>query len=285
VGAFAYGVTVVIGRELAERGMPTATALGVRFAIAAVLLTVLLLLRRVAVVPGRGELVRLLLLGAIGYAIESAFFYSALQRGTAAAVALLFYAFPAIVAVIEIARGRERPDRTTLVALALAVAGTAVVVATGARVSISATGIVFALASAAVFAVYLLVGREFGQRTDAMRAAAWIAGGAAASNVVRGVFTGEVRNPAPEIWLLVVYGAATAAAFGLMFAALKRIGAARTAVVMTLEAVTAVVLGALFLHERITFTQVVGGAAILVAAATIGRREPQAAAATSELIE
>jgi DME family drug/metabolite transporter len=69
-----------------------------------------------------------------------------------------------------------------------------------------------------------------------------------------------------------LYGAATAAAFSLIFAALDRIGAARTAVVMTLEAVTAVVLGAVLLGERLHVPQVAGGAAILVAAAMIGRQ-------------
>jgi drug/metabolite transporter (DMT)-like permease len=44
---------------------------------------------------------------------------------------------------------------------------------------------------------------------------------------------------------------------------------------MTLEAVTAVILGGIVLHEHIRAPQVIGGAAILVAAATIGRRRAQ----------
>ena len=278
-GAVAYGVTVVIGRQMADRGIPPATALGVRFATAAVLLAVLLKLRRVAFVPSRGELLRLGLLGAIGYTTESTFFYLSLQRGTAAACALLFYAYPAVVCLIELARGRERPSRSTLIALAVAIAGTTLVVATGARVSISAAGIAFALASAVVYGVYLLVGREFGRKSDSMRAAAWIAVGAATSSVVRGTFTGELADPSGELVSLFLYGAFTAAAFALTFAALNRIGAARTAVVMTLEAVTAVILSALFLEEAVTAPQLIGGAAILLAAGTIGRRgaEQQAA--------
>lgn len=270
-GAVAYGVTVVIGRQMAERGIPSATALGVRFTTAAILLAILLRIRRVALVPERGELVRIVLLGAIGYTTESTFFYLSLQHGTAAACALLFYAYPAVVCAIELARGRERPTRSTLTALALAVAGTTLVAATGADVSIEPVGIVFALASAAVYGVYLLVGREFGRRSDAMRAAAWLAVGAAVSSLVRGAVMGQLANPVDEIGPLVLYGAFTAAAFALTFAALSRIGAARTAVVMTLEAVTAVVLGALFLDEHVGVPQIVGGAATLLAAATIGR--------------
>jgi drug/metabolite transporter (DMT)-like permease len=272
LGAVAYGVTVVVGRGLAERGVPPATALGFRFATAGVILGALLRLRGVRLIDGRSELIRVLLLGAIGYTTESTFFYFALQRGTAAAVSLLFYVYPAIVCLIEIARGRERPERSTLVALFLAVAGTGVVVTTGSRVSIAPAGIAFALSSATVFSVYVLVSREIVRRADAMRAAAWVAVGASASSFARGALSGELRSPAGHVPQLVLYGAATAAAFALIFAALDRIGAAPTAVVMTLEAVTAVILGALVLHERIHPAQVAGGIAILSAAATIGRR-------------
>jgi drug/metabolite transporter (DMT)-like permease len=151
-------------------------------------------------------------------------------------------------------------------------------------VSISPAGIGFALASAAVYGVYLLVGREFGRRSDSMRAAAWIAVGAAVSSLARGAVTGQIASPVEHLGPLVLYGAFTAAAFGLTFAALSRIGASRTAVVMTLEAVTAVVGGALFLDERIGPTQLAGGAAILLAAATIGRRSAERRA-TEELHE
>lgn len=276
-GATAYGVTVVIGRRLAADGVAPATALGSRFAIAAIVLAVLLRARRLAVAPERAELVRLVLLGAIGYTTESTFFYLSLQRGTAAASALLVYAYPAVVCAIELARGRERPTRSTLVALALAIVGTTIVAATGSRVSISPTGVIFALSAAVVYAVYLVIGRELGRRTDAMRAATWLAAGAAASSFARGPITGELSNPVDHLPALLCYGAFTAAAFALTFAALRRIGAARTAVVMTLEAVTAVVLGALFLDERIDPSQIAGGAAILVAAAVIGRRRRVAA--------
>jgi len=275
IGAFSYGVTVIFGRRLATDGVTSATALGFRFAAAALVLAVLLRIRRVKVVPARKELVRMLLLGGVGYAAQSTFFYMSLQRGTAAAAALLFYVYPAIVFVIEIVRGRERPERSTLIALVLAVAGTSVVVTTGARVSITAAGIVFVLLAAALFAGYLLVSREVVRGVDAMRAAAWVAAGASAGNFLRGAVRAELRSPSGHLLQLLLYGAATASAFALTFAALELIGASRTAVVMTLEAVTAVLLGGLILGERIHWAQLAGGAAILVAAATIGRHRAE----------
>ncbi|MBV9255827.1 MAG: DMT family transporter, partial [Actinobacteria bacterium] len=63
---------------------------------------------------------------------------------------------------------------------------------------------------------------------------------------------------------------ATASAFTFMFAGLRRIGPSRTSVIMTLEALCAVVLAAIFLGEELRPLQLVGGAGILAATVLIG---------------
>jgi drug/metabolite transporter (DMT)-like permease len=268
-GAVAYGVATVVGRDLAGGGVDSATALGVRFTIAAALLAALLALRGAPLRPLPGERGRILALGAFGYTLESTLFYLSLERGTAAACVLLFYAYPAIVTAIELARGTDRLTVATATALALSVAGTAVVVGAGSDVSISEAGVLLALGSAAAYAVYLVVGRQLGRRTDAMTAACWVAIGAAAASLARGLLGGTLAVPTGHALALTGYGISTAAAFGLTFAALARIGASHTAVVMTLEACSAVVLAAIFLHEAISPAQALGGAAILAAAGVI----------------
>jgi drug/metabolite transporter (DMT)-like permease len=273
-GAVSYGVTVVIGRDLASAGLDPATALGVRFGVAGIALLLVLAARRAPLRPLPGEWLRVLALGAIGYTTESTFFYLSLQRGTAAATALLFYVYPVLVSALEVARGHERPTKATALALCLSVVGSATVVAAGGDVSITTAGIAFALASAATYAVYLLVGHELGRRSDAMTAACWVAVGASMSSLARGAVTGTLSNPSGHMGQLVLYGVATAAAFALTFAALSRIGASRTAVVMTLEAISAVVLAAVFLDESIGLLQALGGMAVLAAAAIIAISEP-----------
>jgi len=271
IGAVAYGIATVIGRSLAGAGVDSATALGVRFSIAAVILAALMRLRRVSMRPAAGEWLPIVLLGAIGYTLESTLFYLSLGHGTAAACILLFYAYPAIVTVIEFVRGREQVTKATAVALGLSVAGTASVVAVGRDVSISPTGIVLALVAATAYGLYLVVGRDVRQQTDAMTAACWVATGAAAASLMRGAVGGTLRVPTGHLLQIVGYGAVTAAAFALTFAALARIGASHTAVVSTLEAASTVLLAGIALGEGITSAQAFGGAAILAAAALIAR--------------
>jgi drug/metabolite transporter (DMT)-like permease len=270
-GAASYGVTVVIGRKLAQSGMAPATALGVRFAIAAAVLAVLLRLRRVEPIARRRTL-QILALGAIGYAGQSTLFYLSLQRGTAATSILLFYAYPALVCVIGwLALGERRPARRTALALALSATGTATVAVTSGPLTVSALGVACALGSALVFALYLLAGQRLGGAVDAMTTAALVAAGAALSCLGQGALTHSLQAPAHDWALLITYGLFTAAAFTLTFAALAQLGARHTSVVMTLEAVFAVGLATLLLGEPLGPAQICGGACVLAATVVVAR--------------
>ena len=264
--ALSYGVTVVIGRELAKAHLPPADALGLRFGIAGAVLVALLLVRRRPVLAEPGERVRVLLFGAVGYAVESAFFYAGLARGTAAAVTLLFYSYPAVVTVADLAITRRRPPPRLVLALALAASGAAVIAAGSGNVDITGAGIAFSLAAAASFALYLIAGDRLLHRTDSMRVAAGTAVGASASLLTFAAVAGEIQVPADRWWQLLVYGAATASAFAFMFAALRRLGSQRTSVVLTLEALFAILLAGIFLGEQLGALQALGGAAVLAAA-------------------
>src|SRR6478735_1577618 len=166
VGAVAYGIATVIGRALAAAGVDSASALGIRFSVAAIILAVLIWLRGASLRPGAGEWLPIVLLGAVGYTLESTLFYLSLGHGTAAACILLFYAYPAIVTVIEFVRGREQVTQGTAVALLLSLVGTSSVVAVGRDVSISPMGIVLALVAATAYALYLVVSRDVRRQTD-----------------------------------------------------------------------------------------------------------------------
>ncbi|HUR00994.1 MAG TPA: DMT family transporter [Nonomuraea sp.] len=286
-GALAYGVTVVIGRRLATSGLGSAEALGARFTIAALLLLAVVIVTRRPMLPAPGERLRAVLLGGAGYAVESTFFFLALGQGTAAAISLLFYSYPAMVAVSEAAMARRWPSPRLAAAVALSAAGAAAVAASAGRVDVTGLGVVFAFTSAASFTAYLLAGERLMRRTDSLTTGAWVAAGAAASLATRALLTGGIHLRAAHLPELGLYGLATAVAFTCMFAALRRIGPSRTAVVMTLEALCAVVLGRIFLGEVIRPAALGGGVAILAGAtvASLSRRArplPSGAALPSE---
>jgi drug/metabolite transporter (DMT)-like permease len=266
----------VLQRWVAKEGVSSSTALSLRFAMAGVLLLVLLRGLGRPLLPPRGERVSAILFLGVGvYTFESTCFYLALQRGTAAAVALLFYLYPAVVTIVEVALGTMRVRRVTVVSLALALIGGTTVAVGGGRVSITVGGIGFVLTSVGLFTTYVVAGHRVIPRTDALTAAAWTALGAAGGVTVLGVGQGALHAPSARALLAIVATAtATAIAFTLFFVVLSRLGPSRTAIVMALEAVFGVVLSALFLDESLRPLVIVGGVAILAGAVLAALSQP-----------
>ena len=273
---FCFGITIVLLRWLATEGVTSATALSVRFAMAGAMLLVALRVLGRPLLPPPGERVRAILFLGVGlYTFESTTFYLALERGTAAAVALLFYLYPAVVTVVEVALGAMRVRAVTIVSLALALIGGIIVAIGGGRVSITVSGVGFVLLSVAFFSTYVVAGHRVIPKTDALTAAAWTALGAAGGVTALGVGQGALHVPSGRA-LVAIAGAAlaTAIAFTLFFVVLARLGPSRTAIVMALEAVFGAVLSAIFLDERLRPLVVVGGFAILAGAVLSAISQP-----------
>ena len=274
--ASAFGVTIVVQRSLAQDDLAVTTALGVRFGIAALALFAVLAVRREPLRPVPGERLRAALLGVVGYATEAGVFYLALGRGSAGAVALLFYAYPALVVLLEAAL-RIRPLRARAVgAVALSSLGALLVVVAGEQVEISGVGILRALGAAACFSVYLIASNRLIVASGARVTAAWVAGGASLALFAAGGVSVGVHVPRDVVARLVLNGLATAVAFALLYAALPRLGAGPAAVVMTMEAFVALLLAAAVLDEPVVALQVLGGIGILAGAALVSTGQTKA---------
>jgi drug/metabolite transporter (DMT)-like permease len=275
LAAFCFGVTIVLQRSVAKQGVTSATALSLRFTMAGLLLLGWLRALRRPLLPPRGERVRALFLGAGLYTFEATCFYLALERGTAAAVALLFYLYPAVVTVVEIVLGTMRLRPVTTASLLLALIGGTTVAVGGGRVAITAGGIGFVLGSVALFTTYVVAGHRLIPRTDALTAATWTALGAAGGVTLIGIGQRALHVPSGRaLAAITATAAATAMAFTLFFVVLARLGPSRTAIVMALEAVFGVVLSAIFLGETLRPLVVVGGVAILAGAVLAAISQP-----------
>lgn len=274
--ATAFGVTIVTQRQLAKNGLSVATTLGLRFGCAALLLALYLVIRRAPLLPARGERRWALLLGAIGYAGEASLFYLALQRGSAGAVSLLFYSYPAMVTVLEVALRLRPPRALTFGVVFLSTAGATLIVVTGDSVSITPAGVGFALASAAAISVYLLLSQRVLRVSPPTVVGMHTAIGASVCILTVGFALGAVELSRSDVPLILLNGAATAVAFALLYAALANVAAGAAAVVMTLEAFVSVGLAALVLDERIKPLQLVGGVVVVAAAVVValGTRSP-----------
>ncbi|XXF78370.1 DMT family transporter [Myxococcaceae bacterium GXIMD 01537] len=272
VSGACFGALGLFGRLAYAAGVDVPTLLLLRFGLAGAVLGAVMLLRRQR--PPRGRvLVSLVLLGAVGYVSEALVYFTALTMASAGLVALLLYLYPALVALLSVLVNGERLGRPKVVALVLAFGGTALTLDTGGGVR--PLGIALGLLSALIYAVYIIVSARVVGPAGPLASSTVILGSA---GVVFGALV-LVRGPAwPQTvpgWAAVAGLAlvATVAAVLTFFAGLERVGPVNASLLSTMEPVMAVVLGALFLGERLSLRQGFGGLLILVAVVLLARRD------------
>lgn len=276
--AMAFGTLAIFAKEAYEAGAEPVPLLALRFVVTSVILVAYQMLRRGPILVGRDKVIRLLLLGALGYAVESSLFFLALERAPASVVGLVFYSYPLWTTLIAIALKLERFEKRLLIALALGTTGVASIFSlTGAPLA----GPLFALAAAVMVALFYIGAQVLTKETPSSAAATLTAVGAAlAMSIVYLLRGGELPSDAvgPGIGL----GVATSFAFIATYAAIARIGSSRTAIANMMELVTTIVLAMIFLSEQPTLRVLIG--AILVLSAipilAIGKRESIPAADT-----
>ncbi len=267
VGALLFGGVVVLGKTDAVQDIPVPSMLAFRFGVAGIALAAILAVTRKSVRPAGREWRWLLVLGGIGYAAESTFFFLALGQGTAATVTLLFYTYPVLVTLISAAMGLGAPGLLLGGSLVAAVAGAGLVIGSSGGLDITTTGILFALASALTFSVYLITADQTLRRTSPLVSAMWVSLSASITLGTYSLVSGTGQLPEGRALLSVVaMGLLTSGAFTVLFLGLRRIGAVRTSIVASLEPVAASFLALVFLGEALRGGVLAGGLLILAGA-------------------
>jgi drug/metabolite transporter (DMT)-like permease len=222
----------------------------------------------------------LLIGGLSGFALNMCIF-AAFDRVTVALALLCFYTYPAMVAAVNVATGRERLDAPRIAALALALGGMVAVVASQldpvAGIDVDAIGIAFAFGAALSQTVYVSVTRGYHDvPTDQAIAVVMSATvvGATIVTVLGGTVTALVEPlGTPGILPLLLFAGIFAAAIPSLgfLEGIRTIGGLRAGILMLFEPVVGVALAAWFLDERLAPIQVAGAVAILGAAVILQR--------------
>ena len=260
-----FGAMAIFARLAYTDGMDPVSLLFLRFAIAAVIMLALAGARRERFPRGR-ILVGFALMGGLGYVGQSMSFFTALTMADAGLVALLLYLYPAIVAVLSALFLRERLAPRGVVAVLLALAGTALTV--GPRLSGRPLGIVLGLTAAVIYSVYILVGNRLVSNAPPVACSAVIMSAAALVFGALVAVRGLTLPSGPGGWagVLGVAIVATVVAVTTFLIGLRLVGPTRASVLSTVEPITTVALAALLLAEPISVITGVGGTAILGAA-------------------
>ncbi len=272
--AASFGALPVLAKIAYASGAEPTAVLVVRFTVASAAMLAIMAARGYAFPRGR-VLVALALLGGVGYVGQSLAFFTAASLISAGLTTLLLYLYPALVTVAAAVLLSERLTRTKVVALVVALTGTALTI--GEAGAARPLGVLLGIAAAVIYAGYILVGSRVTPRVGAIPASTVIIVAAAGSYTLlvllqRPAFpqTGAGWAAAAAIALV-----CTVVALVTFFAGMERIGVTDASTLSTLEPLVTVVLAAVVLGERVTPLQLLGGALIISAVIVLARAGPR----------
>jgi drug/metabolite transporter (DMT)-like permease len=303
LSAVCFGAMAIFAKFAYETGISPQVLLMLRFALAAAMLGAVLLVRpelrsrpKLAQ-PSQGPLLtRVVLiaigLGAVGYALQSTFYFSALTRIDASLTALVLYTYPVLVTLGAVLMGRERLTTRRVLALVAATAGTVLVLVGVGRLRFDVLGVGLAFGAAVTYTAYILVSDTVVNRLPPVVLTTLVMAGAAVTLGGRVVLTGglDLRiSPAGWLWVGCIALVSTVIAMLAFFAGLARTGPSTASILSTFEPVVTTALAALTLHELLTPVQLVGGVLVLGAAAVVqlprhsrGRARPEVAVESAD---
>lgn len=219
---------------------------------------------------------RLVLLGTF-FAGEALTAFWGLERLPSATFVVLFYSYPAMVAILGLFLG-ERISGLAWFALAMTLVGIAL---TAPDFSAGLTGdnfvgVLMALADALLCAVYfILIGRLIRGEVDMVLTSAWTVTGALLVMIVVALATG-LTLPQGDSWLYLVLLAliSTVLPVFALNAGIHKLGATRAAILCTFEPLLTAVLALVFLDELMLPIQWLGGAIIIGSVILLQLRRP-----------
>lgn len=275
-----WGTLSILVKVAYRLGAEPLSTLGARYLVAAAIVWIALGAgSRGALRVGRRNVLRIAVLGLVGYGIASAAFFIALDRIDASLAAIILYTYPTMVAAVSVRLFGEPLTRRTTSALALTFAGVALaVLAPRAQAPPDLGGVLVCLIAPVGYAVFSVLSFRWRLEFKPEAIVAWGLPLAAVPIAVLGGPARVARDIAGwplAVW--VVIGAMalfpTIGAIGLYVRGMSRLGPPGAAIAATVEPVVTVLLAVVFLGERLGPSQWVG-AALVVAGVAVAEGIP-----------
>ncbi len=229
------------------------------------------------------------LVGSGTAAYQGLFFVSVLLVGVSVATVVSLGLAPVLASAWESLAARTRPTRRELAVLAAALVGLVLCATAGpgsrAPGGDPGLGLLLAVASGATYAATTVLGHRLAQRVDpvALTTCATATGAVVLLPFLAvAAATHEPTHPSGAAsWALLVYlGVATMAlSYGLLYAGLRTTSGSAATVATLVEPVSAALLAALLLGERLSWPALLGGALILAAVVALRPSEERPVAA------
>ena len=269
LAAVCYGTNPFGALPLYEEGVNTSSVLFYRFAMAVVMLGVMLVVERKTFRINKNELK---VLGSLGilFAASCLTYYESFLLMDAGIASTILFVYPVMVAGIMALFFKEQITFSTVTAILLALGGIGLLYQGDGETSLSTMGIILVVLSALCYAVYIVVVNQSSIRMSSLKLTFYVLLICMFALVAYSFTSPELHlqlPPSPRAWFFACWLGLvpTILSLVLMTIAVHEVGATPTAIMGALEPLTAVAIGVLVFGEALTFQLVIGIVLILSA--------------------
>lgn len=266
--AVCYGTNPLGALYLYEDGINANSVLFYRFALAVVMLCMLMAARRKSLKVSRRELSLLSALGVV-FSTSSITLYFSFCFMDAGIASTLLFVYPVMVAVIMALLFNERLPAVSVFAIMLALSGIAMLYHGDGGATLSTRGVMLVMFSSLSYAVYIVVVNKSPLRMSSMKLTFYVLFFGMLTVLTNSFITGlHIQMlTTPRMWSCAFMLALLPTVFSLvlMTISVHETGSTPTAVMGALEPLTAVVIGVAVFGEQLTPRLAAGIVLILTA--------------------
>lgn len=266
--AVCYGTNPLGALYLYEDGINANSVLFYRFALAVVMLGMLMAARRKSLKVSRRELSLLCALGVV-FSTSSITLYFSFCFMDAGIASTLLFVYPVMVAVIMALLFKERLPAVSVFAIMLALSGIAMLYHGDGGATLSTRGVMLVMFSSLSYAVYIVVVNKSPLRMSSMKLTFYVLFFGMLTVLTNSFITGlHIQMlTTPRMWSCAFMLALLPTVFSLvlMTISVHETGSTPTAVMGALEPLTAVVIGIAVFGEQLTPRLAAGIVLILTA--------------------
>lgn len=272
IAAATYGMNPLFTLPLYKEGMTVDSVLFYRYALAVVILGLIMKIKGQSFALKKNEILPLAI-GGLLFSVSSLFLFISYKHMDAGIASTILFIYPVMVAVIMFLVFHERISAVTIFSILLSLAGISLLYQGDGGDTLSLTGIILVMLSSLSYAVYIVgVNRSKLKTMPTMKLTFYALLSGLSIYIVRLNFCTDLQ-PVTSAWswmnIIAIASMPTVISLVCTAIAIHRIGSTPTAILGALEPVTALFFGVMIFEERLTPRIIAGVIMILIAVTLI----------------
>ncbi|MEG1573996.1 MAG: DMT family transporter [Bacteroidales bacterium] len=271
IAAIVYGLNPLFALPLYKDGMSPDSVLFYRYAFAAIILAIMLKTQKQSLALKKNEIIPLIIVGLL-FSFSSLFLFQSFLYMEAGLACTILFVYPVMVAVIMFVFFHEKASWLTIFCVLLALSGIVLLYHGDGDETLSLTGMILVILSSLAYAIYIVGANQSSLRnmtTGKLTFYALLFG--LSVYIIRLRFLTDLQPiTSAGSWmdLLAMAIFPTIISLVCIASAIHRIGSTLTAVLGALEPVTALIIGVIVFHEKLT-TRIMIGVVMVITAVTL----------------